>query len=137
LAPPRAKKLEYVATLDDAGKVGAGGDAVELSQEWTAESLLLAALLRCSTTSFRYHARRAGIDVMRSSGEARGVVTKRASDGRYAFVEIEARLDVETNPQPAAQQLAEVAAKAERDCFIGASLTAAPAYRWRANGRDL
>ena len=27
-------------------------------------------------------------------------------------------------------------AKAERDCFVGASLVAKPSYRWIVNGRE-
>lgn len=134
MASPRAKRLEFAANVDDAGRIGAGGTAVELSEEWSAESLVLAGLIRCSLTSFRYHARRAGIEVVRGSGDAHGVVTKRESDGRYAFVEIQANLDVEADAQP--QQLAELVANAERDCFVGASLTVGPTYRWRVNGRE-
>ena len=44
----------------------------------------------------------------------------REDDGRFAFVEIEVRLDVELTPAPA--DLEALLAKAERDCFIGASL---------------
>ena len=55
-------------------------------------------------------------------------MTKRAEDGRYAFVEIECRLDVELTPAP--EELSVLLAKAERDCFVGASLTAEPRYIW-------
>ena len=33
------------------------------------------------------------------------------------------------------RELAELIAKAERDCFISASLTTKPRYRWTVNGR--
>ena len=59
-------------------------------------------------------------------------MTRRDEDERYAFVEITAELDVELEPQP--DDVAELLAKAERDCFVGASLTAKPSYRWRVNG---
>ena len=36
-----------------------------------------------------------------------------------------------------ADALAELLAKAERDCFVGASLTAKPSYRWTVNGAAL
>jgi hypothetical protein len=45
-------------------------------------------------------------------------------------VEIEVDLEVRLSPQPGGSELAELLAKAERDCFIGASLTAKPTYRW-------
>ena len=38
---------------------------------------------------------------------------------------------------PRSEDPADLAAKAERDCFVGASLTPAPVYRWRVNGRPL
>ncbi len=62
-------------------------------------------------------------------------MTRRESDGRYAIVEAELELAVELEPQPGGEQLAELLAKAERDCFVGASLRVEPAYRWTVNGR--
>ena len=88
---------------------------------------MLAGLVRCSLTSLGYHARRAGIEVA-GSGDASGTVTKRDDDGRYAFVEIACRFDVELTPPP--DDLAALLGKAERDCFVGASLTAKPTYVW-------
>ena len=130
----RAKVLSFEAHLDRAGRVSAEEcTPLELSDEWTAEHLVLAAFLRCSLTSLRYHAERAGLDSV-GSGSAAGTVTKREEDGRYAFVEIEADLEVEIDPPP--DDLDELLAKAERDCFIGASLTAKPRYRWRVNGEE-
>jgi uncharacterized OsmC-like protein len=137
VARARPKRFEFVASLDDDGRVGAGGEAVELGDEWSAESLVLAGLLRCSLTSLRYHARRGGIDDVRARGTAKAVVTQRESDGRYAFVEVEARLEAEIEPPPAPEALAELLASAERGCFVGASLTVTPTYRWRVNGNDL
>ena len=43
--------------------------------------------------------------------------------------------DVTLEPRP--QSLRELVAKAERDCFIGASLTARPRYHWTVNGEEL
>jgi organic hydroperoxide reductase OsmC/OhrA len=80
-------------------------------------------------TSLRYHADRAGI-ATDASGSARGVVTRRDSDGLYAFVQIEAEMHASLSPQPEPEALAELLAKAERDCFVGASLTVKPTYRW-------
>jgi uncharacterized OsmC-like protein len=132
----RAKVLNFEASLDRAGRVSAEGcPPLELPDEWAAEHLVLAALLRCSLTSLRYHAARAGLDSV-GSGSASGTITKRESDGRYAFVEVNAELDVAIDPAPETVLLADLLAKAERDCFIGASLTAKPRYRWRVNGEE-
>jgi organic hydroperoxide reductase OsmC/OhrA len=130
----RAKVLEYEASIDPHGQVAAEGcPALGLPDEWEAEHLLLAALLRCSLTSLRYHAKRLGIS-SRGGGRSAGTITKRDADGRYAFVEIEAALEVELEPEPAMDDLRELIGKAERDCFISASLAVAPRYVWRVNG---
>ena len=64
-------------------------------------------------------------------------MTRRETDGRYAVVESEAELAVELHPEPEPSALAELLALAERDCFIGSSLTAKPSYRWTVNGRTV
>ena len=43
---------------------------------------------------------------------------------------VEVELAVRLTPKPGEDELAELLAKAERDCFIGASLTVKPTYRW-------
>ena len=88
---------------------------------------MLAGLLDCSLTSLRYHARREGIAVT-GAGEASGTVTRRETDGRFAFVDVEARLDVRFDPEPVDRDA--LLRLAERDCFVGASLTAEPRYVW-------
>jgi organic hydroperoxide reductase OsmC/OhrA len=98
--------------------------------EWTPEHLLLGGLLRCSLTSLRYHARRAGIEVTRATGSGKALFARRESDGRFAVAETEVVLEVGLEPQPGESELVELLAKAERDCFIGASLTVKPSYRW-------
>ena len=131
MAALKAKRFEYAAAIDRAGRIRAGeGAPLELGEEWTPEHLLLIALVDCSLTSLRYHARRAGIEV-EASGSASGVVTKRESDERYAFVDVEVQLDVSLAPRPEPDELEALFAKAERDCFIAASLTVKPAYAWR------
>lgn len=130
----RAKVLEYEAAIDPRGEVSAEDcPPFSLPDEWEAEHLLLAALLRCSLSSLRYHAKRLGVQ-SRGGGRAAGTVTKRDTDGRYAFTEIEAVLDVELEPEPPADELRELLLKAERDCFISASLSLEPSYVWRVNG---
>jgi organic hydroperoxide reductase OsmC/OhrA len=133
----RPKVLEFEVALDRDGALSAEGcPPIELPEEWTAEHLFLAALARCSLTSLRYHARRANIQA-RASAASSGVVTKRQSDERFAFVEIECRCEVELEPLPGEDEVRELVAKAERDCFIGASVTAKPRYAWRVNGTPL
>jgi hypothetical protein len=103
---------------------------------WSAEHLVLAGLFKCTVTSLGYHALRV---VAAATGEARahGVVTKRDSDGRYAFVEVDVELDVVLDPPLAGTELGELLVKAERDCFVGASLTAPPRYRWTVEGEEI
>jgi hypothetical protein len=62
-------------------------------------------------------------------------VTKRESDGRYAFVELLCGLDVTLEPAP--DDLRGLLELAERDCFISASLTTPTEYEWRVNGRTV
>ena len=132
-----AKRFEYAVDVDRAGRVAvATHEPLQLADEWTPDHLLLAALARCTIESAAYHARRSGADLV-ASASASGVVTKREEDGRYAFVEIECALDVEVEPTPSRDDLDALLAKAERDCFVGASLTVAPAYRWRVNGAEI
>jgi len=128
-----AKRLEFEVTVARSGALDARGSPVELPSGWTAEHLLMAALVRCSITSLRYHARRAGIEA-EASGTARGLVTKRDADGRYAFVEADLSLEAELAPEPDEAETKALLAKAERDCFISASLRIEPRYRWRVNG---
>jgi hypothetical protein len=70
-----------------------------------------------------------------ASGSARTLVTRREEDGRYAMVETDVELAVAIDPEPDPAALADLLALAERDCFIGSSLTAEPSYRWTVNGR--
>jgi uncharacterized OsmC-like protein len=131
-----ARTFDYAVALDRAGRGRADdGSAVELPVEWKPEHLLLAGLIRCTLTSLRYHADQARIDDLVASGSASGRVTKREEDDRYGFVEIECRLEVELEPPPPPAELTELLAKAERDCFVGASLTSPPRYSWTVNGQ--
>jgi organic hydroperoxide reductase OsmC/OhrA len=98
--------------------------------EWTPEHLLLAGLLRCSVKSLRHHAKRARIEIESATGSASSLFSRRESDGRFAVTELEVELAVSLEPQPGEAELAELLAMAERDCFIGASLTIKPTYVW-------
>jgi organic hydroperoxide reductase OsmC/OhrA len=130
-----AKRLEFSASIDLGGSLCAEErESLDPGEAWTPEHLVLAALCRCSLASLRFHARRAAIETT-GTGSATGVVTKRESDGRYAFVEVQCGLDVTVEPEPEATALADLLSRAERDCFISASLTVKTEYEWRVNGR--
>jgi organic hydroperoxide reductase OsmC/OhrA len=127
----RAKTFEYAVEVDRGGRMTIpGGAQIAPAEGWTPDHLLLAALVRCSMESFAFHARRAGHEVA-AAGEAQGVVTRRESDGRYAFVEIDVR--VEAQLTPCAADTAGLIEKAERDCFVGATLNVEPGYEWHVS----
>ncbi len=129
MATVKAKILDYAVEVDRGGRMTIpGGAQLEPPEGWSPDHLLLAALVRCSIDSLRYHARRAGHEV-EASGFASGIVTKREDDGRYAFVDIECRIDVGFTPR--ATEVDELLSKAERDCFVGSSLRITPRYEWR------
>ena len=131
------KEFRYAVTLEDGGRMLAEGrGALEPSDAWSPDHFLVAALLRCSLQSLAYHAGRAGLESS-GRGDGRTLVTKRESDERYATVEIAADLEVALEPDPGDDAVAELLMKAERDCYVGASLTVEPAYRWIVNGRAL
>jgi uncharacterized OsmC-like protein len=130
----KAKEFTYAIEVERDGRMGAEGlSPLAPPDGWSPEHLVLAGLARCTLTSLRYHADHVGIDYL-ASGSATGRVTRRESDGRYAFVEIDVELELELEPEPPAEELEGLLAKAERDCFIGASLAAKPRYRWTVNG---
>jgi uncharacterized OsmC-like protein len=135
--PSVAKEFRYAIGLDRAGRLTADGTSqLDLDDAWTPEHLILAGLARCTLQSLRFHADRVGIDFL-AKASASGVVTKRADDGRYAFVELGVDIDLELEPVPPREELTVLLAKAERDCFVGASLKPSPRYRWRVNGAQI
>jgi organic hydroperoxide reductase OsmC/OhrA len=130
----RARSFEYRVRLDETwdarsdrgGGVLAGADEAS----WTPEHLVLAGLARCSLTSLRHHCVREGI-VLTSSAAAHGTVTRREADGLFGFVELSVEAEVSFEPRPDEATVAELLVKAERDCFVGTSLTPKPTYAWR------
>jgi uncharacterized OsmC-like protein len=133
-----AKTFEYAAALDRTGRVSADdGPFADVPAGWKPEHLVLAGLIRCTLASLRYHARQAGIDDLVASATASGRVTRREQDERYAFVEIDCSFEVELEPTLVPDDIAELVESAERDCFVGASLTPSPEYRWTVNGEDV
>jgi uncharacterized OsmC-like protein len=133
----KAKEFRYAIGLDRTGRVTADGQSpLELDAAWTPEHLVLAGLVRCTLQSLRFHAGPQEIDFV-ADGSAAAVITRRPDDGRYGFVEIDVKLDLELDPVPPGEELEALLAKAERDCFVGASLKPPPRYRWTVNGTTL
>ncbi|HUQ22089.1 MAG TPA: OsmC family protein [Gaiellaceae bacterium] len=134
--PIRARSFSYAVSVgrDGAATSEQGGSPIPADEAWSPEHLVLAGLARCTLTSLRFHAERDGIEVA-GGADAAGEVAVRDTDGRYAFIRIKVEVDVTLDPKPAFVR--ELVAKAERDCFVGASLTAKPRYRWTVNGEAL
>ena len=134
----KARELRYAVDLTADGELrDENGVVLDVPTEWSPEHLLLAALVRCSLKSLGFHAGRKGVEVRSASGSSRTLVTQRETDDRYALVETEAELAVEIVPEPEPDALSALLALAERDCFVGSSLTAKPSYRWVVNGRSI
>ncbi len=117
------RELRYAVDLTADGELrDENGVVLDVPAEWSPEHLLLAALVRCSLKSLGFHAGRKGVEVRSASGSSRTLVAQREADDRY-------------EPEPDA--LSALLALAERDCFVGSSLTAKPSYRWVVNGRSI
>ena len=133
-----AKRLEYRVHVDREKAAFTDGDApaIAAGEGWSSEHLVLAGLCKCTLTSIAYQAKRLSLT---STAEARahGVVTRREEDGRYAFVEIDVELDVVLDPPLAGEELRTLIGKAEWGCFVGASLTVPPTYRWIVEGEEI
>ncbi|MBA3413102.1 MAG: OsmC family protein [Actinobacteria bacterium] len=122
--------------MDRARRMQAEGLAeLALPEQWTPEHLVLAALARCSLASLAFHVRRAELDFV-ASATASGAVARR-EDGGWGFVDLECALDVELEPALPQEELSALVARAERGCFVGASLSPRPQYRWQLNGQRL
>lgn len=120
------KRFEYSASATHE-------EPLDPNRSWSPEDLVLAGLVKCTLASLAFYSEREDID-MAGGGAADGVVTKRDSDGRYAFVEILCGLDVKLEPRPDEERLGALLDSAESGCFVGASLTVKPRYEWRVNG---
>lgn len=120
----RPKRIEYAVEID-------GRDPTAFDPAWTPEHLVLAALARCSLAAFAHHARKDGVAV-EASAAARGAISRR-DDGSWGLVDIECAVDARLDPEPS--DLRDLLTRAERGCFVGASLAPAPRYVWTINGR--
>ena len=123
--------FEYAVEVDRSGRMTVpGGAQLQPGEGWSPDHLLLAGLVRCTIESLTYHARRGGHAVS-ASGSAHATVARRESDGRYALAEVDVRIDAQLKPRLG--DSTELVANAERDCFVGASLTIAPRYEWHVS----
>jgi organic hydroperoxide reductase OsmC/OhrA len=134
----KPRVLTFDVSVDRArtARSGLGGQPIPSDDAWWAEHLVLAGLARCTLTSLDYHAHRANL-TSTGSAKARGIITQRESDERYAFVDIDVELDVQLEPAPSEESMLDLLVKAERDCFVGSSLTARPRYAWTVNGEAI
>ena len=133
---PRRKRKEYAVALDTGDRVSTErGEPARFGDDWTPEHLVLAALARCVVTSLHHQLRRDGLQGA-ASAEATGAVFER-EDGSWGFVEVACTVDVELPDPPEDAALADLLRRAERGCFVGASLDPRPRYAWRLNGADV
>ena len=132
----QAKTFSYAVSLDRDGAATSdeGGSALPNEEAWSPEHLLLAGLARCTLTSLDYHARRIGVA---SGGSASCERRGDAADDRRP---LRIRADQgrpRRDDRAGAAERSRAALEGERDCFVGASLTARPRYRWTVNGEDI
>ena len=67
---------------------------------------------------------------MTATGSAHGTITKTATTAATASSRSSVRLDVQLSR---ARTTRDLIVKAERDCFVGASLTVKPEYEWHVS----
>lgn len=138
MADAKAKRLEFAVSVDRDLVTASdkGGPPLAHDPAWTPEHLVLAAAARCALTSLEYSLDRAGLTGSAQAG-ASGVVTRREEDGRFAFVEVDVTVAADLDAPPPGDELRTLLARTERGCFVGASLTAKPRYRWTVNGKEI
>ena len=134
----RARVFEYRVATDAAWTAWSerGGAGIERDEAWTPEHLLLAALIRCTLTSLEYHAKRRDV-TFAATADAHCAVTRRKEDERFAIVSIDVAFTVAFTPRLETTTARDLLERAEHDCFVGASLTAKPAYVWNVDGEEL
>ena len=138
MAEARARVFEYRVTMDSDWTAHSqlGGSAIPREAAWSPEHLLLAALTRCTLTSLEYHARRQTVTFTATRRRARNRHAARGGRAvRARRHHDHIRCLVRAAPEP--ETLGDLLAKAERDCFVGASLTVKPTYVWNVNHEEL
>jgi uncharacterized OsmC-like protein len=131
---PRPRR-EYRIELTRAGALTTDrGHHLDVPPAWTPEHLVLAALARCTMLALEYHARRESLSAGVAAA-AYGEVDRR-DDESWGFTRLDCTLDVVFDPAPSGDDLKRQLDRAEHGCFVGASLTPKPTYRWRVNGAD-
>src|SRR5947209_4984372 len=124
MSATKPKVFEYDVEVDRAGRMTIpGGAQIAPAEGWSPDHLLVAALVRCSIEALSYHARRAGHTVT-AGGSGHATVAVRPEDHRFALQEVDVHIDASITPRPDAPE--KLTARAERDCFVGASLTVTP-----------
>ena len=100
---------------------------------WSPEHLYLASLESCTMLSFLAHCSHNDLEVEEYSSDATGSLERRPDDQRYAFTHVAmvVRARMAAGHAEAARGLT---GKAERDCFISASTTAAIETEWQITG---
>lgn len=132
---PRPRR-EYRIELSRAGSlITDRGNSLDVPPAWTPEHLVLAALARCTILALEYHARRESLSAG-IAASAYGEVDVREGES-WGFTRLDCTLDVSFDPLPSPDDLERLLDRAEHGCFVGASLTPKPAYRWRVNGVDV
>ena len=137
MANVRAKVFDFSSQLDaDRSVRSESGAPIVVPDGWTPENILLAALLRCITSSLEYYAGPQGITVT-VTGEAKGTVTLREDVGMFGLVAAEVALDLTLDPLPEPDALVKLLRKAKAGCFVSNSLSVTPEFRFRVNGTDV
>jgi organic hydroperoxide reductase OsmC/OhrA len=115
-------------TVGPPGDFPGGGDA-----DWSPEHLFLASVQSCTMLSFLAHCAHRAIGVRAYRSSAHGEVSRGEDGGRYAFqrVMMSVMARVEDGRVDDARALTD---RAERDCFISASITAEVDTDWRIIG---
>jgi organic hydroperoxide reductase OsmC/OhrA len=96
---------------------------------WSPEHLFLASIQSCTMLSFVAHCAHRGLEIVSYRSTADGSLSQNA-DRRYAFQTVSMVVYVRMSGGHAGAAR-DLTPKAERDCFISASTTAAVSTDWR------
>jgi organic hydroperoxide reductase OsmC/OhrA len=136
VATARVLEFDVILDRDRTARSGRGGSAIPADDAWSSEHLVLAGLVRCTLASLDYRARKAGLEIA-ASGSAHAVITKRDSDGLYAFVAIESHFELVLDRATEPRVMRDLVTQAEKGCFVGNSLVVRPSYHWTINGEEV